>query len=130
MAVPKTTETRCSDGSVQARQVITQATPSLHLSFYLKLFCEFSYENSGNINAMQCEKRKMWGWGCLCSLFITCLACTLPSLHLVSVVFGTAIPTSLYILENIFHTCLCTFSCTIVHKMFLQISFKIQQTYQ
>ena len=38
MAVPKTTETRCRDGSVQARQVIkktTQATPSLHLSFFL-----------------------------------------------------------------------------------------------
>ena len=37
MAVPKTTETRCRDGSVQARQVIkktTQATPSLHLSFF------------------------------------------------------------------------------------------------
>ena len=38
MAVPKTTETRCRDGSVQARQVIKrlhmQATPSLHLSFF------------------------------------------------------------------------------------------------
>ena len=33
---------------------------------------------------------------------LTCVACTLPSLHLVSVVFGTAIPTSLYIL----YTCL------------------------
>ena len=49
-------------------------------------------------------KRKMKGWGCLCSLFITCLACTLPSLHLVSVVFGTAIPTSPTFLENVFHT--------------------------
>ena len=57
MAVLKTTETRCRDGSVQTRQLgfikTTQATPSLHLSFYLKLFCEFSYENSGNINAMR-----------------------------------------------------------------------------
>ena len=37
MAVPKTTETRCRDGSVQARQVIktTQGTPSLHLFFFL-----------------------------------------------------------------------------------------------
>ena len=34
MAVPKTTETRCRDGSVQARQA-TQATPSLHLFFFL-----------------------------------------------------------------------------------------------
>ena len=33
----------------------------------------------------------------LCSLCATCLQClTLPSLHLVSVVFGTATPTSLY----------------------------------
>ena len=57
MAVPKTTETRCRNGSVQARQVIKrlhkQPHPYIHLSFYLKLFCEFSYENSGNINAMQ-----------------------------------------------------------------------------
>ena len=36
MVVTKTTETRCRDGSVQARQVIktTQATPSLHLFFF------------------------------------------------------------------------------------------------
>ena len=32
MAVPKTTETRCRDDSVQARHVI-QVTPSLHLFF-------------------------------------------------------------------------------------------------
>ena len=38
----------------------------------------------------------------MCSPFITCLACTLPSLHLVSVVFGTAIPTSLYIFGKCF----------------------------
>ena len=31
-----------------------------------------------------------------------CLACTLPSLYLVSVVFGTAIPTSLYIFGKCF----------------------------
>ena len=44
----------------------------------------------------------MKGWGYLCSLFTTCLACTLPSVHLVSVVFGTAIPTSLYIFGKYF----------------------------
>ena len=49
-------------------------------------------------------KRKMYGWGCLCSLLITCLACTLPYLHLVSVVFGTAIPTSLNIFGKMFLT--------------------------
>ena len=36
---------------------------------------------------------------------VTCVVlCTLPSIYLVCVVFGTAIPTSLYILENVFHT--------------------------
>jgi len=48
MAVPKTTETRCRDGSVQAREVVKrlhmQATPSLHLFIYLKFFCRFGYE--------------------------------------------------------------------------------------
>ena len=34
MAVPKTTATRCRDGSVRARHVMqTQVTPSLHLFF-------------------------------------------------------------------------------------------------
>ena len=53
MAVPKTIETRCRDGSVQARQVIykknTQAAPSLHHFLYLK-FCEFGEEITGNIS--------------------------------------------------------------------------------
>ena len=40
---------------------------------------------------------------------VTCVVlCTLPSIYLVCVVFGTAIPTSFYILENVFHTCTCT----------------------
>ena len=43
----------------------------------------------------------MHKWGCLCSLFVTCLAFILPSLHLVSVVIDTAIPTSLYIFGKI-----------------------------
>ena len=38
---------------------------------------------------------------------VTCVVlCTLPSIYLVCVVFGTAIPTSSYILENVFHTCI------------------------
>ena len=38
---------------------------------------------------------------------VTCVVlCTLPSIYLVCVVFGTAIPTSFYILENVFHTCI------------------------
>ena len=60
MAVPKTTETRCRDGSIQARQVIKRLhkQPHLYIFFYLKLFCEFSYENSGNIDTMR-RKKKM-----------------------------------------------------------------------
>ena len=35
MALPKTTETRCKDGSVQARQKKDYTSnPSLHLSFF------------------------------------------------------------------------------------------------
>ena len=41
----------------------------------------------------------------MCSLFTTCLACTLLSVHLVSVLFGIAIPTSLYIFGKCFYTC-------------------------
>ena len=40
MVVPKTTETRYRDGSIQARQVIkdyTQATPTLHLFLILDI---------------------------------------------------------------------------------------------
>ena len=37
MAMSKTTETRCRDGSVQGRHTkTTQLTPSLHLFFWLK----------------------------------------------------------------------------------------------
>ena len=49
------------------------------------------------------------GGGYLCSPCILCFAWTLPSPYLVSVVFGTAIPTSL-IFENVFITCLYSFS--------------------
>ena len=54
MAVPKTTETRCRDGSVQARHDIytktTQVTPSLYPFLYLKSFCELCYEITGKSN--------------------------------------------------------------------------------
>ena len=45
--VPITTETRCKDGSVQARQAIrrhTQVTSSLHLFVYMNSFCWLCYE--------------------------------------------------------------------------------------
>ena len=38
---------------------------------------------------------------------VTCVVlCTLPSIYLVCVVFGTAIPTSFYIFGKCFHTCI------------------------
>ena len=54
---------------------------------------------------------------------ITCLACTLPSLHLVSVVFGTAIPISLYIFENVLYTCI--YNTPHIIRVFLPI-FEVQ----
>ena len=53
------------------------------------------------------DEKEMWGWGYLCIVCMPCLAWILPSLRLVSVVFGTAIPTSLYIIGEIF-----TYTCT------------------
>ena len=97
MAVPKTTQTRHMDGSVQRT---TQVTPSLHLFFFgkecvSKLCCEIT----GNIFVQKTKKKKR------CRDGVTCVVlCTLPSICLVCVVFGTAIPTSFYILENVFHT--------------------------
>ena len=52
MAVLKTTETRCTDGSVQARQVVKRLhkQPHPYIFLYLKFFCEFIYEITGSIN--------------------------------------------------------------------------------
>ena len=47
---------------------------------------------------------------------VTCVVlCTLPSIYLVCVVFGTAIPTSFYILEIVFHT-LYMWACTVLQQ--------------
>ena len=84
--------------------------------------------------SMPCgEKKERCRDGVACVVFlypVLPVHCHLYTYIIVSVVFGTAIPTSPTLLENVFHTSLCTFSCTIVHKMLLQVSFKIQQTYQ
>ena len=61
-----------------------------------------------------------------------CLAYTMPFLNLVSVVFGTAIPTSLYILETVFYTslfyvCSGCQQCSYVHTHFAMN--KITQTF-
>ena len=47
MAVPKTTQTRYMDGSVQATQMTTQVTPSLHhFSFLLSAQSCFQYSDN------------------------------------------------------------------------------------
>ena len=47
MAVPKTTQTRYMDGSVQATQMTTQVTPSLHhFSFLLSAKSCFQYSDN------------------------------------------------------------------------------------
>ena len=93
MAVPKTTETRCRDGSV---------------FFIPDIILRANFAGS-------LKQKEMQGWGYLCSFCITCLACTLPSIHLVSVVFGTAIPTSFNIKKKLSILVCFHFSCTIVH---------------
>ena len=47
MAVPKATQTRYMDGSVQATQMTTQVTPSLHhFSFLLSTQSSFQYSDN------------------------------------------------------------------------------------
>ena len=47
MAVPKTTQTRYMDGSVQATQMTTQVTPSLHhFSFLSSTQSSFQYSDN------------------------------------------------------------------------------------
>ena len=94
MAVPKTTQTRYMDGSVQRT---TQVTPSLHL-FFIFVFCTkmFPVISQQSLDTRSIQKKR-------CRDGVTCvLLCTLPSIYLVCVVFGTAIPTSLYIFGKCF----------------------------
>ena len=56
MAVPKTTQTRYMDGSVQATQMTTQVTPSLHHFFIervSKLCCQSTGNSFGQITKMK-----------------------------------------------------------------------------
>ena len=51
---------------------------------------------------------------------VTCVVlCTLPSIYLVCVLFGTAIPTSFYILENVFILVLVELVMLLAHAGFL-----------
>ena len=107
MAVPKTTQTRYMDGSVQRT---TQVTPSLHL-FFIFVFCTkmFPVISQQSLDTRSIPKKR-------CRDGVTCVVlCTLPSIYLVCVVFGTAIPISFYIFGKCF-SCLfeCIFCCTTV----------------
>ena len=77
MAVPKTTQTRYMNGSVQATQRTTQVTPSLHLLFLIervsKLCCQSTGNSFGQITKMKKRCRKG---------VVLCVACTLPSMYL------------------------------------------------
>ena len=116
MAVPKTTQTRYMDGSVQGT---TQVTPSLHL-FFIFVFCFFSsffhlcflhifVFSQQSLDTHSIQKKR-------CRDGVTCVVlCTLPSIYLVCVVFGTAIPTSFYIFGKCFsYLFACIFCCTTV----------------
>ena len=108
MTVPKTTQTRYMDGSVQRT---TQVTPSLHL-FFIFVFCTkmFPVISQQSLGTRSIQKNKR------CRDGVTCVVlCTLPSIYLVCVVFGTAIPTSFYIFGKCFsYLFACIFCCTTV----------------
>ena len=108
MAVPKTTQTRYMDGSVQRT---TQVTPSLHLFFFF-VFCTkmFPVISQQSLDTRSIQKKKR------CRDGVTCVVlCTLPSIYLVCVVFGTAIPTSFYIFGKCFSYLFARiFCCTTV----------------
>ena len=99
MAVPKSTQTRHMNGSVQATQRTTQVTPSLHLLLFNRKRVGLLSEYWKQLCADN-KKRKRCRDGVTC--VVLCVACTLPSIYIVCVVFGTAIPTSLYIFGKCF----------------------------
>ena len=102
MAVPKTTQTRYIYGWQCAEDYTSNPIPTsfFHLCFLHK-------DVSSNLTA---KFRYTFFSKKRCRDGVTCVVlCTLPSIYLVCVVFGTAIPTSFYILENVFHTCLHAF---------------------
>ena len=58
MAVPKTTQTRYMDGSVQATQMTTQVTPSLHnFSFLLSAKSCFQYSSQQSLDTHSIFKK-------------------------------------------------------------------------
>ena len=91
-------------------QRTTQVTPSLHL-FFTFVFCTkmFPVISQQSLDTRSIQKKR-------CRDGVTCVVlCTLPSIYLVCVVFGTAIPTSFYIFGKCFsYLFACIFCCTTV----------------
>ena len=103
MAVPKTTDTRCSD---RAYKHCNNPIPTSFFS------CTMSFQVILEHNQRMMSLTKKEGY--LCSVCMPCLY----TYNVVSVVFGTAIPTSL----NIFGKCfmylfVSFFCCTIAHHI-------------
>ena len=63
MAVPKTTETRCRDGSVQARQVIKRLHKQPHP--YIFFSYHMAFQNSKLTEQFQVKKRCRDGVACV-----------------------------------------------------------------
>ena len=72
MAVPKTTETKCRDGSVQGRHVIQRLpTNPIPTSFlYLKSFCKLCYKITGLLGRAIFEPKKRCRDGVSCVVFV------------------------------------------------------------
>ena len=87
MAVPKTTETRCRNRAYKHCTNIPIPTSIFHAQCHFPVISEQSKKD------VMYKKRDL-GMG----LFVQCWYAL--SVHIVSVVFGTAIPTSLYIFRK------------------------------
>ena len=65
MAVPKTTQTRYMDGSVQATQMTTQVTPSLHHFFKVERVSKLCCQSTGNCFGWMTKMKNDVGMGLL-----------------------------------------------------------------
>ena len=65
MAVPKTTQTRYMDGSVQATQMTAQVTPSLHHFFKVERVSKLCCQSTGNCFGWMTKMKNDVGMGLL-----------------------------------------------------------------
>ena len=119
MTVPKITETRCKDGSVQARQGMQtlHKWPYPYTFFFAWgiLFQAMLWDDCGR---ELCAQKNDVGMELLLQSLYASSCLTLPSLCILYVVFGTAIPTYIFIhfWKMFFYLFVC-FCLTIVrHK--------------